>query len=272
MNATTEPTDVVIGAGSGMGAAAAALLAGSDRRLVLADRDRAAAAAVAADLPGEVSTVACDITDDDAVAALVAHTGTLGRLIVTAGVSPNMDDGRRIVEINLIATDRLLQAFEAIVASGLRGSGLRVDGGAPHPRRSGRRCAPRRPGLTEGVGRLEAARAARPPWAGLCGVQARRRSVWSSAAPAIWGAAGARLVSVSPGVIDTPMGRLEAANEPAMADMVADSALRREGTCRGGCGGRRVPHVGSGFVRHRHRRPRRRRGDRRPTGPVALGP
>jgi NAD(P)-dependent dehydrogenase (short-subunit alcohol dehydrogenase family) len=44
-----------------------------------------------------------------------------------------------------------------------------------------------------------------------------------------WGEAGARLVSISPGVIDTPMGRLEDANEPAMAEMVAGSATRREG-------------------------------------------
>ena len=45
----------------------------------------------------------------------------------------------------------------------------------------------------------------------------------------VWGAAGARLVSISPGVIDTPMGRLEDANEPSMATMVAASALGREG-------------------------------------------
>ena len=45
-----------------------------------------------------------------------------------------------------------------------------------------------------------------------------------------WGRAGARLLSLSPGVIDTPMGRLESANQPAMAGMVTDSALAREGT------------------------------------------
>jgi NAD(P)-dependent dehydrogenase (short-subunit alcohol dehydrogenase family) len=45
----------------------------------------------------------------------------------------------------------------------------------------------------------------------------------------VWGAAGARLVSLSPGIIDTPMGRLEDSEEPAMAGMVAVSALAREG-------------------------------------------
>jgi NAD(P)-dependent dehydrogenase (short-subunit alcohol dehydrogenase family) len=44
-----------------------------------------------------------------------------------------------------------------------------------------------------------------------------------------WGAKGARLLSLSPGIVDTGMGRLEASNEPAMATMVETSALRREG-------------------------------------------
>ena len=35
---------------------------------------------------------------------------------------------------------------------------------------------------------------------------------------------------MSPGVIDTPMGRAEDAAEPAMAEMVRTSALAREGT------------------------------------------
>ena len=48
------PMDVVVGAGSGMGAAVARALVGRGRRLLLADRDEGAAAAVAAELAGEV--------------------------------------------------------------------------------------------------------------------------------------------------------------------------------------------------------------------------
>jgi NAD(P)-dependent dehydrogenase (short-subunit alcohol dehydrogenase family) len=44
-----------------------------------------------------------------------------------------------------------------------------------------------------------------------------------------WGAKGARLVSLSPGIIDTGMGRLEAASQPVMARMVEASALGRMG-------------------------------------------
>jgi NAD(P)-dependent dehydrogenase (short-subunit alcohol dehydrogenase family) len=42
-----------------------------------------------------------------------------------------------------------------------------------------------------------------------------------------WGRRGARLLSLSPGIVDTDMGRLEAENEPAMAQMVEVSALGR---------------------------------------------
>lgn len=157
-------TDVVIGAGSGMGAAVARLLAGRGRRLLLADRDEAAAAAVAADLSGDVVPAACDITDDAAVAALAERTGTVGALVLTAGLSPHMADGRRIEH----------------------------------------------PGIAYAVSKRGVVRL----------VERRART---------WGAAGGRLVSISPGVIDTPMGRLEDANEPSMAGIVAGSALGREG-------------------------------------------
>ena len=110
-------TNVVIGAGSGMGAAAAALLAPRGR-LVLADRDTEAAARVADGLGGDVEVVACDITDDEAVDALVAVTGPLGGLVHTAGLSPTMADGRRIVEVNLLGTDRVLRAFEPSLGPG----------------------------------------------------------------------------------------------------------------------------------------------------------
>ncbi|MCB1032125.1 MAG: SDR family oxidoreductase, partial [Acidimicrobiales bacterium] len=46
----------------------------------------------------------------------------------------------------------------------------------------------------------------------------------------IWGRLGARLVSVSPGIITTGMGRLEDENQPAMQGMVDESALARRGS------------------------------------------
>jgi NAD(P)-dependent dehydrogenase (short-subunit alcohol dehydrogenase family) len=47
---------------------------------------------------------------------------------------------------------------------------------------------------------------------------------------AAWGALGARICSVSPGIIDTPMGRQEMERQPMMKVMVEHTPLRREGT------------------------------------------
>ena len=49
------------------------------------------------------------------------------------------------------------------------------------------------------------------------------------AAPS-WGARGARIMSVSPGINDTPMNRLDESNHPIMQDIIKSSPLGRRGT------------------------------------------
>jgi NAD(P)-dependent dehydrogenase (short-subunit alcohol dehydrogenase family) len=221
-------TDVVIGAGSGMGSAVARALAARGNRLLLADRDEEAAAAVAAGLPGDVESVACDIADAAAVAALVERTGRLGALVLTAGLSPSMAEGRRILTVNLVASDAVVRSFESVLAPGSVGvvfassaahlvpADPAVDALLDHPSSSA---------LLDELGRLGIADSPEIAYAvskrGVVRLAERRAGVW--------GAAGARLVSLSPGIIDTPMGRLESTRQPAMAGMVTASALAREG-------------------------------------------
>jgi NAD(P)-dependent dehydrogenase (short-subunit alcohol dehydrogenase family) len=226
MVATTDRTDVVIGAGSGMGAAVAELLARRDRRLVLADRDEAAVAAVADGLAAEV--VGCDITDERAVDALVAHTGTLGALVLTAGLSPTMAAGRRIVEVNLVATDRVVRAFERSIRAGSVGVCFASNSAymiPADPAVDALLDDPSSPTLLDDLDALGLVEHSGLAYAiskrGVIRLVQRRARAW--------GALGARLVSISPGAIDTPMGRLEDANQPEMAGMVAGSALGREG-------------------------------------------
>ena len=45
-----------------------------------------------------------------------------------------------------------------------------------------------------------------------------------------WGAVGARVVSLSPGIIDTPMARRELDRQPFMVTMIENTPLRRMGT------------------------------------------
>jgi NAD(P)-dependent dehydrogenase (short-subunit alcohol dehydrogenase family) len=225
---TTAGTDVVIGAGSGMGAAVARRLSGSGRPLLLADRNLDAVAALADELSGEVHAVECDITDDASVASLVEDVGTPGAIVITAGLSPTMAEGRRITEVNLVGMDRVVRAFEpsltagsvcvcfASMASAMVPADPAVDAILDNPRSAS---------LLDELGALGLLDHSGIAYAiskrGVIRLVERRAKAW--------GERGARLLSVSPGVIDTPMGRLEDANEPSMADMVSASALGREG-------------------------------------------
>lgn len=224
----SAPTDVVVGAASGMGAAVAERLANRGRQLVLADRNIEPARSFADKRAADVRAVVCDITASDAVAALVAQVGSLGALVVTAGLSPNMGTGAEILTVNLVALDALLRAFEPLVGEGSVGvcfasmaarmvpSDPAVDVLLDDPSSSTLLDDLSGFGLLDDPGIAYAVSKR-----GVVRLVERRSRVW--------GANGARLVSVSPGVIDTPMGRLEDANQPVMATMVADSALAREG-------------------------------------------
>ena len=221
-------TDVVIGAGSGMGAALAAALAGRGRPLLLADRDVDAAARVAGALEGDVEAMACDITDPAAVAAVVDRVPALGALVVTAGLSPTMAEGRRILTVNLIATDALVAAFEQTLVPGSVAVCFASSAGHQFPAEPTIDALlddPGSPTFLDGLGELGLADDSSFGYAlskrGVIRMVERRAKAW--------GDAGARLLSLSPGIIDTPMGRLEDANQPVMAGMVAASALAREG-------------------------------------------
>ncbi len=221
-------TDVVIGAGSGMGAAVARVLAERGNRLLLADRDLASVEAVSADLPGEVRPLTCDITDEAAVAALVEQVDTLGALVVTAGLSPTMADGRRIYAVNLVATDAVVRAFETTLAAG--SAAVIFASSAGHavpadPAVDQLLDDPSSPSMLDDLAALGLADDSGFAYAiskrGVIRLVERRARTW--------GKAGARLLSLSPGIIDTSMGRLESANQPMMAEMVSASALAREG-------------------------------------------
>jgi NAD(P)-dependent dehydrogenase (short-subunit alcohol dehydrogenase family) len=210
--------DVIIGAASGMGAAVARALEPRGR-LLLSDRD------------GDGDRVLrCDITRQSDVDALVAATDELDALVVTAGLSPSMANGRKIYEVNLLGMERVLTAFESRLRPG--SVGVCFASNAAHMGQMPTEITsvldePTTPSFFDDlqatgidVENSEIAYALSK----LGVVQLARRR-----APR-WGRAGARLVSLSPGIIDTPMGRLESENQPVMADMVKNSALAREGS------------------------------------------
>jgi NAD(P)-dependent dehydrogenase (short-subunit alcohol dehydrogenase family) len=211
-----------------MGAAVATALAPRGNRLVLVDRDEQPAADIAAGLATDAAAMGADITDAAAVARVVAEVDTLGALVVTAGLSPTMADGRRIYSVNLIATDALVAALEPTLNVG--SVGVVLASSAAHsvpadPKIDALLDNPAAPSFLD-----ELAAVGLADDSGLAYAISKRGVVRLVRRRAVaWGRSGARLVSVSPGIIDTPMGRLESAHQPVMAEMVKASALAREG-------------------------------------------
>jgi NAD(P)-dependent dehydrogenase (short-subunit alcohol dehydrogenase family) len=220
-------TDVIVGAASGMGAAIATCLAGEGRRLLLADVDVAGAEEVAERVGGDVEVQRCDLAAAADVEALAMAAPQLGVLVVAAGLSPSMAPGRRIFEVDLIGPAHAVRAFQPNLDDG--SVGILFASMAAH-------LIPAAPDIDAAlddpldVGFFDRLGAAgvdvdAPGPAYAFAKRGVVRLVQRQARG--WGANGARLLSLSPGIVDTPMGRLEAANEPAMAAMVERSALGR---------------------------------------------
>lgn len=221
-------TNVVIGAGSGMGAAVARVLAPRGRLLV-ADRNSEAVEGVAAGIGGDVEAVVCDITDPEQVAALVARIGELDTIVSSAGLSGSMAPGRRIFEVNLIGTARVLAAVEPLLRPGSVGICFASISAHRVPERPDLMAAlddPLSPAFFAGFEAL-GVDPDQPQFAYPMSKRGILRLV-QHLAPR-WGARGARILSVSPGINDTPMNRLDEERHPIMLDMIKASPLGRRG-------------------------------------------
>jgi NAD(P)-dependent dehydrogenase (short-subunit alcohol dehydrogenase family) len=220
---------IVTGAAGGIGTAIARALAGEERPLILSDLRAEPLDTLAKELRGstEVATVCGDIQDRDHVEALMAALGhqPIAVLVHAAGVSPTMVDGRRLFEINFTATVRLVEAAfprmargsTAVLIASNSGQLARhwlIDGAAKRLMR----------GRLSLLGRLmlRSSRAAYPLSKRAVQLYARRM------APA-FGARGARIISLSPGLTDTGMGRREKAAEPLVEKMLAVTPAGRMG-------------------------------------------
>ena len=118
MSEGIKVAQIVIGAGSGMGAAVARAIAPRGPLLV-ADVDRTNVEKLARDLGGDVVPATCDVTDQSQVDELVEQIDDLESLVCTAGISTSMSSsGRRIFDVNLIGMNRVLAAVEPLLRPG----------------------------------------------------------------------------------------------------------------------------------------------------------
>jgi NAD(P)-dependent dehydrogenase (short-subunit alcohol dehydrogenase family) len=202
---------------------------------MLCDQDAARLDAVAASLREDglqVHTAVCDVTSVASVRALAEVAGRIGpvrSLAHVAGLSPSMADWRTILTVNLrgpaLMADAMLPltvpgaaaVFVASLAAHLQAWSSTVLSHLDHPLESGWLEA-----LTAALGAEPTVRQAymlsKVGLVRLCRRQAPR-----------WGERRARIVSLSPGLIATPMGRLEFRSEQKRA-LFKRSPLGRQGS------------------------------------------
>ncbi len=216
-----------------MGLAAAHRLYLPDAPMVLVDLNEDGIRAVAQELGDNVHTVACDVSDPDAVAALadtVGEFGGLRSLAHAAGISPTMADWRRIIEVDLVGTALLVRALEPLTApesAAVCWASIAGHGVAPDEELDAALDDPLAPDLLDRLGSIAGDGLAA---AGQGYGDAKRGVMRLVAREAVaWGMRGARICSISPGIIDTPQGRQEYDEQPAMAMMIELTPIKRWG-------------------------------------------
>jgi NAD(P)-dependent dehydrogenase (short-subunit alcohol dehydrogenase family) len=228
---------VITGGAGGMGLATAKVV-GSDHTVVLCDvrQERLDAAAKALkDLGVTTTVVNCDVTDRDAVTRLfeaASGLGTVASVIHTAGVSPSMGDADYVMRTNAVGTVNVNEVFYASAPEGA--AIVNVASMAAHMLPDELIPAAQFPtALTDEAGFMTAMLSA----CDIAGDEARSGIAYAISKSFVrwystsqcerFNGKGLRVVSVSPGSIDTEMGRLE--EQAGAGAMVADAAVPRWG-------------------------------------------
>jgi NAD(P)-dependent dehydrogenase (short-subunit alcohol dehydrogenase family) len=213
MKERTPPSGVAVvtGAAGGMGSAMARQLAEAGwSQLLLCDIDAARIEAVAAPLRAagaQVEILAADVADPGFPGRVI--TALAGRpiaaLIHAAGISHSMGTVERILEINLDATQRLVDAARDHMAQGA--AAVLVASNSAYfpmpPEAEAALTAPLPPGGAKSLAHLVEAPVVAYPLSkkGVIALVKREAKAF--------GRRGARLVSISPGATDTNMSRFE---------------------------------------------------------------
>lgn len=224
-----EGVAIVTGAAGGMGSECVRLLAEDGwSDFILCDLDAARIEAVAAPLRAggaNVQVMAGEITDPAFWARVTDAVGSrgIGAMIHTAGVSPHMCGAQRLLEINLDATVLLVDAIRPLMNE--RGAAVLFASMASYfpisPEGDAAFEAPLPPEPSKALGHLAQNEGAAYSLSKRAVRAIARREAKS------FGARGARLVSVSPGLIDTAMTAGEVNDHTRM--MLENSALPRMG-------------------------------------------
>lgn len=223
---------VVIGAG-GIGIAIARRQ-GFGRTILLSDWNETTLAAAAQSLREasySVDTAKVDVASRasvHALAATAANVGSVVQVVNTAGLSPNMADAEQVLRVDLYGAAVVFEEFEPVIAPG--GAGLVISSMAGHMQ------TPLQPEEEHALAYLPADELlnlpllkAVPDSMAAYILAKRANHLRVQAAAMSWGAKRARVNSLSPGIILTPLA-LHELNSPigdGYRAMVAASPARR---------------------------------------------
>jgi NAD(P)-dependent dehydrogenase (short-subunit alcohol dehydrogenase family) len=228
---------LITGATGGMGRSSALLAASEGYELVLADLSEPKLHELAAACARHGAAATCQVLDVTQAASITALTavlqssGGVDGIIHTVGLSPQMAAAMRIIDVDLIGTVALLEQSRPYVRAG--GCALCIASMSaymvPANAEIEQALADALAGNMSRLKALTVAGAAleHPGMAYAYSKKALKQYVVDRAAA--WGEEGKRLVSLSPGLIDTAMGRLEENAMDNFAEMRSRVALGRLG-------------------------------------------
>jgi len=226
--------DVVVVTGIRRLGLACARRLGVGKQLVLADNNPEILAHTSQQFEDDgykVLSAVVDVADSNSVnelADLVSRTGRLATLVHTAGVSPGMADWETIFNVNLVGTIHILNAFKPLAVHGTVAFVTASNAAyyAPVPLDVEEKLA---------LAPIEALKAAvqsvsgHDTGLGSYWLAKRSNQLRVQAQAAEWGAQGARLLSISPGIISTAMIRHERKQGAPVDQTVANQPISRLG-------------------------------------------
>jgi len=229
---------VITGGAGGMGLATAKLL-GRENHVVICDVNQQRLETATEELKKlgvRCDSMVCDVTDKVSVGALVSsvvNVGLVGSVIHTAGISPHMANAETIMKVNALGTINITEAFYEVATQDF----VQVNVASMAAHMFPGWLIPRSAYTSAFSNRDVFLRKAMFPCrlmpngryrTGMAYAISKNFVVWYSKKNAArFGQKGARILSVSPGMFDTEMGRLE--EKSGSAEMLKDSALKRVG-------------------------------------------
>jgi len=231
--------DVIVVIGAGSIGQAIARRVGVGKHILLADlrkENADAAAKVLSDAGYEVSTTAVDVSSRKSILALAETTKAIGGvtgLIHAAGVSPSQASPETIFKVDLYGTAVVLEEFGKIIENG--GSGVVIAS------QSGHRLPSLTPEQDNALAITPTEELLSLPFLqsdaadnSLFAYQLSKRgnSLRVKSQAVIWGKRGARINTISPGIIMTPLANdeLNGPRGEGYRNMIKKSPAGRAGT------------------------------------------